>query len=72
MKHKPVPVSPPLETPVFEKVPHGLRATPVEPPPGAKAKKRENIFSRSKDIREDRGSREMKTSHNPQTNHGHP
>jgi hypothetical protein len=34
-----------------------------------KSKKRENIFSRSRDVREDRGTREMKTSHNDQTNH---
>ena len=31
--------------------------------------KRENTFSKSRDVREDRGTREMKTSHNDQTNH---
>ena len=34
-----------------------------------KPKKRDNIFSKSRDLREDRGTREMKTSHNDQTNH---
>ena len=32
-----------------------------------KSKKRDNIFSKSRDTREDRGTREMKTSHNAQT-----
>jgi len=48
-----------------------LGAPPAMPP--APSKKRENTFSKSKDIREDRGSRQMKTSHNPQTiPHGRP
>ena len=33
----------------------------------AKPVKRENTFSKSKDIREDRGSRQMKNSHSSQT-----
>jgi len=37
--------------------------------PNAKPNKRDNIFSKSRDTREDRGTREMKTSHNDQTNH---
>lgn len=50
---------------VFQKEPHRVRpiakvATPVK-------KKRDNLFSKSRDMREDRGSRQMKTSHNPQT-----
>jgi len=50
---------------VFQKEPHRVRldakmATPAN-------KKRDNIFSQSRDIREDRGLRQMKTSHNPQT-----
>ena len=37
--------------------------------PNQKPKKRDNIFSQSRDTHEDRGTREMKTSHNEQTNH---
>lgn len=52
-------------TAIFQKEPHRVRpiakaATPVK-------KKRDNIFSKSRDTREDRGSRQMKMSHNPQT-----
>jgi hypothetical protein len=37
-----------------------------------KSLKRDNIFSQSRDTREDRGARQMKTAHNPQTfSHGH-
>jgi hypothetical protein len=35
--------------------------------PGAKPQKRDNIFSKSRDTREDRGTRQSKTSRNPQT-----
>ena len=35
--------------------------------PPSKAPKRDNTFSQSRDTREDRGSRQMKTGHNPQT-----
>jgi hypothetical protein len=35
--------------------------------PLSKPKKRDNIFSKSRDTREDRGTREGKTSQNPQT-----
>jgi hypothetical protein len=54
------------KTPVFTKTPHRLRANPREDPSNPRPKKRDNIFSKSRDIREDRGEREMKTSH-PQT-----
>jgi hypothetical protein len=41
-------------------------------PPKAKAEKRDNIFSKSRDTREDRGERQMKTSNNVQSlPHGH-
>jgi len=36
-------------------------------PPGRKTGKRENTFSKSRDTREDRGTREMKTTHRSQT-----
>jgi len=55
-----------VEAPVFPQTPHTARP---DPKPAAKAKKRDNIFSQSRDTREDRGTREMKTSHNDQTNH---
>lgn len=60
------------EAPVFPQTMHRLRAKPNAVAPGStlnkpgKAKKRDNIFSKSKDIREDRGERQMK-SQNPQT-----
>ena len=35
--------------------------------PPAKSEKRDNIFSKSRDTREDRGARQMKTSRSSQT-----
>jgi hypothetical protein len=58
--------------PVFGKEIHTHRETPPTLPPGAKDKKRDNIFSQSRDVREDRGEREIKTAHNPSTNHARP
>jgi hypothetical protein len=55
-----------VEPPVFPQTLHTLRPNPKA---ATKAKKRDNIFSQSRDTREDRGTREMKTSHNDQTNH---
>jgi hypothetical protein len=54
------------QTPVFAKAPHEPRP---KSPDSAKAKppKRDNIFSKSRDTREDRGERKIKTAHNPQT-----
>jgi hypothetical protein len=52
-------------TPVFPQTLHTLRPNPEAAAP--KSKKRDNIFSKSRDTREDRGSRQMKTSHNAQT-----
>jgi hypothetical protein len=58
------------QTPVFPQTLHTLR--PIPEPAVPKPKKRDNIFSKSRDTREDRGTREMKTSHNAQTlQHGH-
>jgi hypothetical protein len=54
-----------LQTPVYPQTLHQFR-----PPKGAanpKPSKRDNTFSKSRDTREDRGIREMKTSHNEQT-----
>jgi hypothetical protein len=35
--------------------------------PGAKPQKRDNVFSKSRDVREDRGERQMKTTRNAQS-----
>jgi hypothetical protein len=55
---------PPL--PVFQKALHQLRANPVAAA-GPKSEKRDNKFSKSRDTREDRGERQMKTTHDSQT-----
>jgi hypothetical protein len=57
------------QTPVFPRTMHELRPNQQKAMPNPKPKKRDNIFSKSRDVREDRGTREMKTSHNDQTNH---
>jgi hypothetical protein len=57
------------QTPIFLQTLHTLRPNPEAAAP--KSRKRDNIFSKSRDTREDRGSRQMKTSHNAQTfSHG--
>ena len=53
--------------PVFPKSLHQFR--PAKPAASSKPAKRENTFSKSRDTREDRGTREMKTSQNDRTNH---
>jgi hypothetical protein len=59
------PVAPTPETPVFgKKIRLRPNAKAVTPP---KSQKRHNIFSKSRDTREDRGTRQAKTSHNAQT-----
>ena len=58
-----------LQTPAFPQTLHELRPDQEKPMPNPKPKKRDNIFSKSRDLREDRGTREMKTSHNDQTFH---
>jgi hypothetical protein len=55
------------KTPVFPKTPHSPRPVAEKTAATPKAKKRDNIFSKSRDTREDRGTREMKTKHNSQT-----
>jgi len=57
-----------VQTPVFPKTAHQFRPVP-ESAASPKPPKRDNTFSKSRDVREDRGTREMKTSHNDQTNH---
>jgi hypothetical protein len=55
------------QTAVFPQTLHRLRADPKESSPNPKPQKRDNIFSKSRDTREDRGLRQMKTTHNSQT-----
>lgn len=57
-----------MQTPVFPKTAHQFRPAPASTA-SPKPPKRDNTFSKSRDVREDRGTREMKTSHNDQTNH---
>jgi hypothetical protein len=62
-----------IKPPVFPKTLHGRRSNSEDAIPSPKSEKRPNIFSKSRDTREDRGTREMKTTHNSQTlPHGRP
>jgi hypothetical protein len=56
-----------LQTPVFPQTLHQQRPDPKAAIPNPKSPKRDNLFSQSRDTREDRSTREMKTSHNAQT-----
>jgi len=58
-----------VQTPVFPKTMHQFRPNQEKVLPHPNPKKRDNVFSKSRDVREDRGTREMKTSHADQTNH---
>jgi hypothetical protein len=63
--------APTPETPVFQIAirKRGARSQAATPSP--KSEKRDNIFSKSRDTREDRGAHQMKTKHSPQTfSHG--
>jgi hypothetical protein len=55
------------QTPVFPKKLHRLQPNPKAATPSPKSQKRDDIFSKSRDTRENRGSRQMKTTHNSQT-----
>ena len=52
------------ENPVFPMTIRKRIAKSELPIPGSKAEKRDNIVSKSRDMREDRSTREMKTSQN--------
>jgi hypothetical protein len=52
---------------VFPQTLHRVRILSKKPAASPKPQKRDNIFSKSRDTREDRGERQIKTSHNPQT-----
>jgi hypothetical protein len=59
--------APELQPPVFPKTSHRLRESIDTATPDAKSQKRDNVFSKSRDNREDRGTRQIKTTHNDQT-----
>jgi hypothetical protein len=69
MKDHATKLATPPQTPVFPQTMHETRPNQEKVLPHPKSKKRDNIFSKSRDLHEDRGTREMKTSHNDQTNH---
>jgi len=54
----------PSQAPVFPQTLHRVRLRPGKAAPGSKPQKRDNVFSKSRDTREDRGMRQAKTSHN--------
>jgi hypothetical protein len=56
-----------IKTSVFPKTLHRLRPNSKEAAANPKSKKRGNTFSKSRDTREDRGTREIKTTHNART-----
>jgi hypothetical protein len=55
------------QTPVSPKKPHRLRQASKDGAANSKAQKRDNTFSQSRDVREDRGTRQIKSKHNSQT-----
>jgi hypothetical protein len=55
------------QTPVFPKKLHRLQPNPKAATPSPKSQKRDDIFSKSRDTHENRGSRQMKTTYNSQT-----
>jgi hypothetical protein len=58
--------------PVYQTVVHKPGPLPKAAVPKPTSPKRENIFSKSRDTREDRSARQMKTKNKPQTfSHGH-
>ncbi len=52
---------------VSQKALHMQERKAKETNPSPKPKKRDNIFSKSRDIREDRGTRQIKTTNESQT-----
>lgn len=53
-----------VQTPVFPQTLHQSRSPAKAANPNPQPQKRDNLFSKSRDTREDRGTREMKTSNN--------
>ncbi len=67
MKPPLIPFAAVVQTPVYPKTLHQFR--PPKAAANPKPPKRDNTFSKSRDTHEDRGTREMKTSHNSGTSH---
>ena len=59
-----------LQTPVFPQAVHQKRLEIKLADPEAKPAKKEKLFSKSRDTREDRGARQMKTANNVRTIRG--
>lgn len=57
------------KTPIYQSTPEQLKPHVESSTPTVKPPKRENTFSQSRDMHEDRGTRQMKTTHNTQTFH---
>jgi hypothetical protein len=55
------------QIPVFPQTRHRLRPDPRTAVQVPEVEKRDNTFSKSRDTHENRGMRQMKTSHNAQT-----
>ena len=55
-----------LQTPVFPQTLHQKRPD-AKTSAGSKAPKRDNLFSKSRDLHEDRGTREVKNSQPPRS-----
>jgi hypothetical protein len=64
---KPTQLAETAPTPVFPQTLHHVRPRGDNANPSRKSQKRNNTFSKSRDTREDRGARQMKTAHNAQT-----
>ena len=56
-----------IKTPAPKNSNNKRRVIRTDATPAPKPSKRDNTFSQSRDTREDRGARQMKTTHNPQT-----
>lgn len=63
---KPAAATTPLP-PVFPKTLHTVRTRAKASPASSTAPVRDNIFSKSKDVREDRGTRQMKNTEKVRT-----
>ena len=59
--------APASKGPVFPIVIRKRRTKLDASAPNGKSEKRDNVFSKSRDTREDRGARQVKTASNPQT-----
>jgi hypothetical protein len=67
MKAASIKVAEKSQPPVFPQTLQRLRPDLAAAAPVPKPQKRAKIFSKSRDTREDRGTREIKTENNPQT-----